>query len=41
MLNPVVLALATGCGYVARGFSGDPKQLLQLYKGASVTRASR
>jgi len=33
MLNPVVLALATGCGYVARGFSGDPKQLLQLYKG--------
>ncbi len=33
MLNPLTLALATGCGYVARGFSGDPKHLLQLYKG--------
>ena len=33
MLNPVALALAIGCGYVARGFSGDPKHLLQLYKG--------
>jgi 2-oxoglutarate ferredoxin oxidoreductase subunit beta len=33
MLNPIALALATGCGYVARGFSGDPKHLIQLYKG--------
>jgi 2-oxoglutarate ferredoxin oxidoreductase subunit beta len=33
MLNPLTLALASGCGYVARGFSGDPKQLLELYKG--------
>jgi 2-oxoglutarate ferredoxin oxidoreductase subunit beta len=33
MLNPLALALATGCGYVARGFSGDPNHLLQLYKG--------
>jgi 2-oxoglutarate ferredoxin oxidoreductase subunit beta len=30
-LNPLALALATGCGYVARGFSGDVKQLTQLY----------
>jgi 2-oxoglutarate ferredoxin oxidoreductase subunit beta len=34
MLNPLALALASGCGYIARGFSGDPKHLLQLYKGA-------
>ena len=34
MLNPLALALASGCGYVARGFSGQPKQLLQLYKEA-------
>jgi len=33
MLNPLSLALAAGCGYVARGFSGDPKQLFELYKG--------
>jgi 2-oxoglutarate ferredoxin oxidoreductase subunit beta len=33
MLNPLALALAMGCGYVARGFSGDPKHLIQLYKG--------
>jgi 2-oxoglutarate/2-oxoacid ferredoxin oxidoreductase subunit beta len=32
MLNPIALALAAGCGYVARGFSGDPKHLAQLYK---------
>jgi 2-oxoglutarate ferredoxin oxidoreductase subunit beta len=30
-VNPLALALAAGCGYVARGFSGDVKQLLQLY----------
>ena len=32
MLNPISLALASGCGYIARGFSGQPKHLLQLYK---------
>lgn len=31
MLNPLALALASGCGYVARGFSGQPKHLLKLY----------
>jgi 2-oxoglutarate ferredoxin oxidoreductase subunit beta len=30
-LNPLALALATGCGYVARGFSGDIKHLTKLY----------
>ena len=25
MLNPLALALASGCGFVARGFSGQPK----------------
>ena len=32
MLNPLSLALAAGCGYIARGFSGQPKHLTQLYK---------
>jgi 2-oxoglutarate/2-oxoacid ferredoxin oxidoreductase subunit beta len=32
MLNPLLLALASGCGYVARGFSGQVRQLVQLYK---------
>jgi 2-oxoglutarate ferredoxin oxidoreductase subunit beta len=31
MLNPIALALASGCGYVARGFSGDVKHLTKLY----------
>jgi 2-oxoglutarate ferredoxin oxidoreductase subunit beta len=31
MLNPLTLALASGCGYVARGFSGQPKHLATLY----------
>jgi 2-oxoglutarate ferredoxin oxidoreductase subunit beta len=31
MLNPLALALASGCGYVARGFSGDIKNLTKLY----------
>jgi 2-oxoglutarate/2-oxoacid ferredoxin oxidoreductase subunit beta len=31
MLNPMALALASSCGYVARGFSGDPKHLMKLY----------
>jgi 2-oxoglutarate ferredoxin oxidoreductase subunit beta len=30
-VNPLALALASGCGYVARGFSGDVKHLQQLY----------
>src|SRR5438132_4423789 len=34
MLNPLALALAAGCGYVARGFSGDPGRLLKLCKAA-------
>src|SRR5262249_29653423 len=32
MLNPLALALAAGCGYVARGFSGDVKHLTMLYQ---------
>jgi 2-oxoglutarate/2-oxoacid ferredoxin oxidoreductase subunit beta len=32
MLNPLALALASGCGYVARGFSGQPKHLMKLYQ---------
>ncbi len=32
MLNPMALALASGCGYVARGFSGQPKHLMKLYQ---------
>ena len=32
MLNPMSLALASGCGYIARGFSGQPKHLTQLYQ---------
>lgn len=31
-LNPMALALAAGCGFVARGFSGEIKQLQQLYQ---------
>ncbi len=29
-----VLAMELGCGYVARSFAGDPRQLLALLKGA-------
>ena len=32
MLNPMALALAAGCGFVARGFSGQIKHLVALYK---------
>jgi 2-oxoglutarate ferredoxin oxidoreductase subunit beta len=32
-VNPVLLALAAGCGYVARGFSGDPAHLTDLIAG--------
>jgi 2-oxoglutarate/2-oxoacid ferredoxin oxidoreductase subunit beta len=31
MLNPMALALASGCGYIARGYSGQPKHLMKLY----------
>ena len=33
-LNPIALALAGGCSFVARGFSGEPMQLAELYKKA-------
>ena len=32
MLNPMALDLAAGCGFVARGFSGQMKHLVELYK---------
>ncbi len=31
MLNPLALALVSGCGYIARGYSGQPKHLMKLY----------
>jgi 2-oxoglutarate ferredoxin oxidoreductase subunit beta len=33
-LNPIALALAGGCGFVARGFSGDINHLKSLYTQA-------
>lgn len=33
-LNPVLMAIAAGAGFVARGFSGDAKQLVSLMKEA-------
>ena len=33
-LNPVLLAIASGAGFVARGFSGDSKQLVSIIKEA-------
>ncbi|MCL4329407.1 MAG: thiamine pyrophosphate-dependent enzyme [Candidatus Thermoplasmatota archaeon] len=33
-INPLAFALAAGATYVARGFSGDPKHLSELIKGA-------
>ena len=33
-LDPCTLAMELGCGFVARGFSGDPKQLNTLLKAA-------
>ncbi len=32
-INPIALALAADCGYVARGFAGDVKHLQQLIVG--------
>ena len=34
------LAIELGCGFVARSFSGDPKQLLQILKAAMVHRGT-
>lgn len=33
-VNPISIALAAGCTYVARAFSGDPATLAELIKGA-------
>ena len=33
-LNPVLLAIAAGAGFVARGFTGNPEQLVSLMKQA-------
>ena len=33
-LNPMLLALTMGAGFVARGFTGDPEQLVSLMKQA-------
>lgn len=33
-LNPVLLAIAAGAGFVARSFSGDPKHLIAMMKEA-------
>jgi 2-oxoglutarate ferredoxin oxidoreductase subunit beta len=32
-INPLALALVSGVTYLARGFSGDPKQLTKLFAG--------
>jgi len=32
-LDPCVMAIELGCGYVVRSFAGDPKQLVPLLKG--------
>lgn len=33
-LNPMLMAIAAGAGFVARGFSGDPEHLTQIMKEA-------
>ncbi|NQY80898.1 MAG: 2-oxoacid:ferredoxin oxidoreductase subunit beta [Candidatus Caenarcaniphilales bacterium] len=33
-VNPMALAISAGCSFVARGFSGNPKQLVEIYKAA-------
>ncbi len=33
-LNPIALALGAGASFVARGFSGNVKQLVEIYKAA-------
>ena len=37
-IDPVLLALTLGCGFVARGFSGDKAQLVPLLKGGLAHR---
>ena len=37
-LNPILLALAMGAGFVARAFSGDPEQLVSIMKQAVLYR---
>jgi len=32
--NPIMMAIAAGAGFVARGFSGDPEQLVSIMKQA-------
>jgi 2-oxoglutarate ferredoxin oxidoreductase subunit beta len=33
-VNPIALALSSGCGFVSRGFSGNPKHLVDVFKAA-------
>ena len=40
LVGPDALAIELGCGYVARSFSGDMKQLLALIKGAIAHRGT-
>ena len=35
-LNPLLIALASGASWVARGFSSKPKDLLELIKQAML-----
>lgn len=37
-LNPLALAIALDCGFVARGFAGDPAHLKELMKAAILHR---
>lgn len=37
-INPLALAIVTGATYVARGFSGDTRQLADLFAGAIAHR---
>lgn len=33
-INPIAMAITAGAGYVARAFSGDPKHMAEMIKGA-------
>jgi hypothetical protein len=35
-----ILAIELGCGYVARSFAGDPKQVVALMEGALAHRGT-
>lgn len=37
-LNPLTLALGSGASFVARAFSGNPKQAVEIYKAAILHR---